>query len=82
MNGAEQIKVMELVKKLSDVLKGSDMETSATALSMCIAFCIDAAGSEADEARKFVNKVINETLKNADKAKGKWGRLLAKLMEA
>jgi hypothetical protein len=81
MSGHEQIKIMELVKKIGKIAEGNDMQTVATALAMSLAFCIDSAGPEAKDARKYVNKIIDDTLKGAEKAKGNWGKLLGTLLQ-
>ena len=81
MSDYENVKVMELIKKLGQALDGTVMKTSVTALALCLAHAIDEAGSEGSEVRKYANKVINDMLEMSQKHKGKWGKLLAKLME-
>jgi hypothetical protein len=78
------IEVMALVKKISDALDGSEMKDAVTALAMCVAFSLDGAScdEERKSMRKYIDDVINKTLKQAVSAKGAWGKYMSLVMAA
>lgn len=78
------MEVMALVKKMSEVLEGSDMKDAVTALSMCLGMSLDGASCDEERTsmRKYIDKVIKNTLESAATSRGAWGKYMHALMAA